>query len=179
MDSNALTFPDDTFTQSLMNAVVFMLPNDGVDGVKEMYRTLRPGGTAVVNCMQYGPNIIPIQRTSVRTRPEGSPTPRMGSEKRHDPKFLKGIVERAGFKDVKMLEGKYSSMTRTDLHSFATMLWSIVGGTIPDGWIESDEERWDEAIEILKEELKSAEGFEVFEDRIELVFRVNIAIATK
>merc|ERR1711977_763281 len=47
MDANALTFPDKTFTHSLMNAVVFVLPNDGIDAVKEIYRTLKPGGIAI------------------------------------------------------------------------------------------------------------------------------------
>lgn len=179
MDSNKLTFPDGTFSHSLANALIFVLPNDGVDGVKEMYRTLQPGGIALINSIAYGPNIIPIQQTAARTRPEGTPLPRQGSEKWHSSDFLKSVVEQGGFTDVKMAQTSYHSTTKTDLTRFSTMLWSFVGGTGAAGWLESDEERWDEAIGVLSEELQKAKGFKVTEDGLQLEFLLNIAIATK
>jgi SAM-dependent methyltransferase len=179
MDSTALTFPDNTFTYSLLNATVFVLPNDGIDGVKEMHRTLQPGGTAIVNSIAYGPNILPIRHTAAKTRPEGTPLPREGSEKWHSSDFLKSVLEQGGFKDVKMSQTSYKTYTKATLDHFATMLWSFVGGTGAAGWLESDEDRWDEAIEILKKELEAAKGIKLVEDGIELEFLLNIATATK
>jgi len=46
MDAERLGFEDDTFSLVLGNAFVFILPNDGIDAVKEMYRTIKPGGTS-------------------------------------------------------------------------------------------------------------------------------------
>jgi ubiquinone/menaquinone biosynthesis C-methylase UbiE len=46
MDAAKLTFEDDTFSLALGNAFLFILPNDGIDAVKEMYRTLKPGGSS-------------------------------------------------------------------------------------------------------------------------------------
>jgi ubiquinone/menaquinone biosynthesis C-methylase UbiE len=48
-DAMALTFDDSTFTHSINNALLFVLPNDGIDAVKEVYRTLKPGGVALFN----------------------------------------------------------------------------------------------------------------------------------
>jgi len=61
MDSTSLSFSDDTFTHSIGNALLFVLPNDGIDALKEMYRTLKPGGIAIVNSWAYIPNMVPIQ----------------------------------------------------------------------------------------------------------------------
>jgi hypothetical protein len=60
------------------------------------------------------------------------------------------------------------------------MLWSFIGGTTAAGWIESDEERWDEAIAIIKDELRKTDGFTELEDgKMILKFVANIAVATK
>lgn len=179
MDSNALTFADGTFSHTLANAVIFVLPNDGIDAVKEIYRTLQSGGTAVINSIAYGPNIIPIQQTATRTRPEGTPLPRQGTEKWHQADYLQSIVEKGGFTNVKVTQATYHSTTKTTLNRFATMLWSFVGGTSSVGWLQSDEDRWDEAIQVLGEELQKVKGFKLTEDGVELEFLLNIAIATK
>jgi ubiquinone/menaquinone biosynthesis C-methylase UbiE len=59
MDSTALSSAKDTFTHSIGNALLFVLPDDGVGAVKEMYRTLKPGGIAAVNSWPYVPNGSP------------------------------------------------------------------------------------------------------------------------
>jgi len=48
MDSEKLEFKDETFSHSIANPL-FVLPNDGIDALKETYCTLKPGGKAVVN----------------------------------------------------------------------------------------------------------------------------------
>jgi ubiquinone/menaquinone biosynthesis C-methylase UbiE len=60
MDSTALSFPDGTFTHSIGNAFLFVLPNDGIDAVRETYRTLQPGGLAAFNSWAYNPNLVSV-----------------------------------------------------------------------------------------------------------------------
>ncbi|POS80099.1 hypothetical protein DHEL01_v201506 [Diaporthe helianthi] len=60
-DSNHLTFATDTFDLTISNALLFVLPNDGIDAVKEAYRTLKPGGQAIFNSWAYVPNMSPLQ----------------------------------------------------------------------------------------------------------------------
>ena len=75
MDSQKLSFPADTFSHSIGNALLFVLPNDGIDALKETYRTLKPGGTVVVNSWAYAPNMEPLQTAAKVTRPPGTPPP--------------------------------------------------------------------------------------------------------
>ncbi|KAH8174426.1 methyltransferase domain-containing protein [Sarocladium implicatum] len=178
-DCHALPFEDGTFTHTLGNAFIFVLPNNGVDAVKEVHRTLAPGGTAIFNSFNYIATLGPLEEASRQTRPEGTPLPRRAMRQWEDPEFLKKAVEDGGFKDIKL--GKAEGLiTTVEADRYVNMLWSFVGGTTPVGWLKSDEERWDEAIDILKKEFKKTEGFRKLEDgRYQIRFKANIAIATK
>ncbi|KAF2179280.1 hypothetical protein K469DRAFT_716542 [Zopfia rhizophila CBS 207.26] len=81
MDATVLSFPAGTFTHSIGNALLFVLSNDGIDALKEMYRTLRPVGIAAVNSWAYMPNMEPIQVAAKTTRLARTPLPRQGMEK--------------------------------------------------------------------------------------------------
>ena len=76
MDSRKLSFADETFSHFISNALIFVLPNDGIDAMKETYRMLKPGGPAVVNSWNYIPNMEPVQTAAKVTRPPGTPLPR-------------------------------------------------------------------------------------------------------
>lgn len=182
MDSNALSFPDGTFTHSISNALVFVLPGDAKDALKEIHRTLKPGGVAIINSMAYIPNMEPIRVASKLTRPEGTPPPRQFMDKWFELSYLQNAVDSCGFEsgNVKFLQDGFSATTVRDFTQFANMLWSFIGGTTSVGWLKSDEENWDKAIEIIKQELRKTEGFQELDDgRVKLRFRGNIAIAKK
>lgn len=102
MDSSQLSFCDNFFTHSIGSALLFVLPEDGVTAMKEVYRTLKPGGTAAVNCWAHTPNIRPIQAAAKATRPAGTPFPREGVDKWSDPDFLLGVVQKGGFEKGKI-----------------------------------------------------------------------------
>ncbi|KAF5970647.1 hypothetical protein FBULB1_9605 [Fusarium bulbicola] len=54
----------------------------------------------------------------------------------------------------------------------------FIGGMA--GWLESDEENWDTAVEAVKEALTQTEGFERLEDgKNRIMFRAHVAVATK
>jgi SAM-dependent methyltransferase len=181
MDSQKLSFPDDFFSHVIGNAFLFVLPNDGIDAVKETYRTLKPGGTAVFNSWFYVPNMEPLQIASRSTRPQGTPQPRDGMAKWSPPGFLQSVLEKGGFaqENITMTKAKVTCGT-PELTHFATMLWSFIGGTSEIGWIPADEENWDQAIEIVKKELAKTEGFKHLDGgKAQLEFIANIGIATK
>ncbi|KAI0401580.1 S-adenosyl-L-methionine-dependent methyltransferase [Xylaria palmicola] len=180
-DANALSFADGTFTLSLANALLFVLPNDGIDTVKEIYRTLKPGGQAIFNSWKYVPNMGVIQAAAKATRPEGTPLPRAGLDKWSSADFLQSVVEKGGFKADKIaMETSGVSVTTVEMDRYANMLWSFIGGTSTVGWLRSDEENWDKAIEIVKQEVRKTEGYQALPgDRNLLKFVANIAVATK
>ncbi|KAH7173970.1 S-adenosyl-L-methionine-dependent methyltransferase [Fusarium flagelliforme] len=180
-DATALDFPGETFTHAIGNALLFVLPNDGIDAIKEIRRTLKPDGIAIFNSWAYTPTLPAIITACEKTRPAGTPLPRQGLEKWEDANFLRQVTTQGGFssKNVKM-EKRDVFVTIGELKHFATMLWSFIGGTSSVGWLESDEENWDDAVETVAEVLQKSEGFKKLEDGKNVVmFKANIAIATK
>lgn len=62
---------------------------------------------------------------------------------------IKGVLERGRFASENIaVHQKPVFGTLSDLDRYANLLWSFIGGTTAVGWLESDEERWEEAIGI-------------------------------
>lgn len=181
MDSNHLTFAADTFDLTIGNALLFVLPNDGIDAVQKAYHTLKPGGQAIFNSWAFVPNMPPLEVAAKETRPEGSPLPRAGLEKWTRVDFLHQVLRDGGFKQEQIkVHQREVYTTVAEIHRYANMLWSFIGGTTPIGWLQSDQKNWDNAIKVIIRELKNTDGYrEVDGGRSELKFIANIAVATK
>ncbi|GKU06183.1 s-adenosyl-l-methionine-dependent methyltransferase [Fusarium langsethiae] len=180
-DATALPFADGAFTHAVGNALLFVLPNDGIDAMKEMYRTLKQDGVAIVNSWAYVPTLPAIVAACEKTRPAGTPLPRQGLEKWESEDFLRNIVLQGGFTADKVkLKKKDVFVTIGELKHFATMLWSFIGGTSTAGWLESDEENWDVAVDTVAEALKKSEGFEELgKGKNKIMFKTNVVAAKK
>ncbi|PVH95467.1 S-adenosyl-L-methionine-dependent methyltransferase [Periconia macrospinosa] len=180
-DANKMDmFTDDTFTHSLATAMVFVLPDNADPAIKEMYRTLKPGSAAALNSWAYVPNMHPLRVASRATRPAGFPEIRGAMDQWEDGSFLQARIEEAGFKTHRVVQREVFAHTTTDIYHQANMLWSFIGGTTASGWIESDEERWDEAIEIIVAELRKTDGYQKLEgDKLRLKFVAHVAVAIK
>jgi ubiquinone/menaquinone biosynthesis C-methylase UbiE len=181
MDADSLSFPDETFTHSFGNALIFVGPrNNGVDAVKEMHRTLKPGGTLILNC--FGPNNVlePIRKASRATRSDGALPEWNSFEQWTDPSFIAGIVEAGGFeKEAIKAEQRNMFVNIGSYERATTLVWSMRG--MPSGgWREEDEEKWDEAVEIVRRELQLTDGFRMLDDgTAELKYPVIVVTATK
>ncbi|CZR63210.1 uncharacterized protein PAC_13107 [Phialocephala subalpina] len=182
MNSSELMFEDETFTHSLSNTLLFVLPNDGIDAVKETYRTLKPNGIALFNTWSHVPNMSPIQRAATLTRPPGAPLPRQGLEKWTQASHLTSVLEQGGFEkeNIEIKQKEIWATTTVGLERYASMLWSFIGGTGESGWLESDEQNWDRALGVVVEELKKGEGFEELDGGgLRLRFVAHVAVARK
>jgi len=170
---------DASISHAIGTALLFVLPEDGVPAVKEAYRTLKPGGAVAFNSWAYVPTMNPIRAASRQTRPEGTPEIRGGLDKWEDAAFLKSAIGKGGFIDISLVQ-RDVYVTTTSLDRYATMLWSFIGGTTGVGWLESDEDKWDEAVDIVKAELRKTDGCEELEGgRLKLKFVAHIVVATK
>ncbi|PNP57520.1 hypothetical protein THARTR1_02518 [Trichoderma harzianum] len=181
MDSDNLKFPDETFTHSIGNALIFVGPrNNGLDATKEMYRTLKPGGTLILNCFAYVPVLEPIREASRVTR-TGAILPAWTSfEDWTDPSVIANVVEAGGFKkeSIKVEQREmFVNIGNFDRHT--ELVWSMRG--MPStGWSREDEERWDEALEIVRREMRKTEGFKTLDDGTTVIRNlINVATATK
>jgi len=146
----ALSFADDYFTHSFTNISIFFAANAGLDGAKEVYRTLQPGGVALANCWETVSWLPPMKATHDVVRP-GKPFP-LPSTNWSDGTHLKKIFIEAGFKEENVRLEKSEAWAKTsDLRKWAELTWAFLGGV--GGWQESDEERWEEAVETLQKSL--------------------------
>lgn len=181
MNACDLAFDDESFTHSLMSLVVGALPNRGIGAMEQVFRTLKPGGIAIINWWSYLPNIAALRAASEATRL--SDTPRMlAIAEDWSAEDLRRTMEAAGFaaENVAVHEINVPISCPDGVRQFSFMLWSFLGGSTSAGWLQSDEEYWDEAIAILDNKFRESDNFEEFEDgSAQLVFKAVIAVATK
>ncbi|OAL46721.1 hypothetical protein IQ07DRAFT_469677, partial [Pyrenochaeta sp. DS3sAY3a] len=72
--AEALSFPDAYFSHSITNIGIFFTTGGGLDGTREVYRTLQPGGVAVLNCWETLTWLLPFKQVHEVLRP-GKPYP--------------------------------------------------------------------------------------------------------
>lgn len=144
--SESLSFPDNYFTHSITNIGIFFTSSAGLDGAKEVYRTLQPNGTAVVNCWEALAWLLPFKLVHEALRP-GKPYP-APPVLWNDGKQIQKVMAEAGFtKDKTRVEKSEAWARTTDLRDWAEKSWAFLGGL--GGWQAEDEERWGEAVDLL------------------------------
>ncbi|KAF1933153.1 S-adenosyl-L-methionine-dependent methyltransferase [Didymella exigua CBS 183.55] len=148
--SESLDFADNTFTHSVTNIAIFFTSSSGLDGAREIYRTLQPGGIAVVNCWAHVTWLLPVRAVHEHIRPgKPFPTPVVAW---HDGKHIQKVMRDAGFRKEDMRIEKsdaWAVMKRSLLREWAEKSWAYLGGIA--GWLEGDQETWDEAVDKLVE----------------------------
>lgn len=98
-DSHALGFADETFTTSVSNINVSTYA-DPLACLKEMYRTLKPGGVAVVSMWKRfaAADLIHEAQRAVSAEDEPMKVPRAEFMREG---YLEGFVRQAGFEEVR------------------------------------------------------------------------------
>lgn len=176
--SEALDFPDATFTHSFTNIAIFFASGAGLDGAKEIYRTLQPGGTAVVNCWAHVTWLLPVRAVHEHVRPgKPFPTPVVAW---HDGKQIQKVMRDAGFKEGDMRierSDAWAMVKRSELREWAEKSWAYLGGIA--GWFEGDTESWDQAVDKLVELLLVQPGTVVEGDEVRMKASQWVVVAKK
>ena len=155
-----LPFQDNTFTHSITNCVILRLDNDeATQACKEVYRTLKREGTAAVSAWAEVPHRKALAAAHASARPEGVGQLVGGAVRWVDGSLLRKCMTQVGFEDVKMLKVK-SVWDVEDLDVWANVMWSMLG-RMENGWIESDEEKWNQAVKVFGEVVRKQEGVEL------------------
>ncbi|PVI03414.1 S-adenosyl-L-methionine-dependent methyltransferase [Periconia macrospinosa] len=161
MPSENLTFTDNLFTHTVMNFGIRMVQSS-TSAAAEVYRTLKPGGTAIFTIWAESIFIRAIAAGHERTRPKGTSPPGL----KHWMKLeqLSDILQNAGFDPRKIRYEKAATyIDVTSPRRWSEITWSFMGAG-EHGWNEEDEVRWDEAIEASMKVLEEWEGFEKKDD---------------
>ncbi|KAI0867184.1 hypothetical protein GGS24DRAFT_486380 [Hypoxylon argillaceum] len=158
MSAQKLTFESNKFTQSI-TSFAFHCLGDHDEAARQVYRTLKPGGVAVATIWVFMPHVGALQHAHWRTRGRDGPMPTLLLEDFHEAS-LKAALEVGGFKPENI------NCTNTTAHlkvppnglkRWAQLAWSYLGQP-PSGWSQNDEDHWDEAIDVIVEQLQSGDG---------------------
>jgi ubiquinone/menaquinone biosynthesis C-methylase UbiE len=155
MSAQELTYPDNSFTYSF-TSFAFHCLGDHDTAAKQVYRTLKPGGTAVASIWIYMPHVDALQHAHWRTRGTEGPMPVLLPLEGFQEPHLRKALEAGGFKNIDCYT-KNCYLKIADLERWAQLAWSYLGA-LPTGWSQNDEDKWDEAIADIVEQLESGEG---------------------
>lgn len=172
LDSQDLSsVPDDYFTHSINNFSIFTFLRPA-DAIRETYRTLRPGGLAIVTCWRrFAPvHIIHVAQKKIRPDLPLMPIP---NPQFYEEGVLQRVVEEGGFaKDNIKLVDKVLTVTDDENIAGLTMLMSgPLMVKAREGYTKEEEDRWAETVkQALKEEVEQFGGVR---------FEAYIVLATK
>ncbi|KAL6709071.1 hypothetical protein ACN47E_001887 [Coniothyrium glycines] len=172
-----LSFPENSFTHSITNIGIFFTTGAGLDGAREVYRTPKPGGIAVVNCWEALAWLTPFKQTHQILRPDiPYPTPRILW---NDGTQLQRVMSGAGFLPENTRVSRSVAWARTrNVRDWAEKSWAFLGGL--GGWRRgSDEARWDEAVGLMVKFMLEQPGTEVRGEEVWMKGSQWIVVATK
>ncbi|KAF2866412.1 S-adenosyl-L-methionine-dependent methyltransferase [Massariosphaeria phaeospora] len=155
MSGEALSLPSDTFTHSITNiALLFFV--DGLQGAKEIYRTLKPGGTAVVTSWKDLGYIRLVQQAQKAVRPNDPAMKPPVGEEWYREEHLVDVLRESDFADVRVdtKEVHYGATTVTALCELLLVTFS----GLTREW--SDEEKTRFKSELEKAVAPAAQAFQ-------------------
>jgi ubiquinone/menaquinone biosynthesis C-methylase UbiE len=177
VDACKSTFLDETFNLSFTNFVFAGLADD-VGAATHILRTLKPGGTGVVATWKEMPWHIALENAHKKTRGAEEPMAPFLSKSWYKKEKIEQVIADAGWKDVQIIEKAAWLTLGTDVARWACIAWTFLAGPV-GGWQQRDEDKWDEAIKSIVDELNQSEWHKV-EDGVHKIRMVaDIAIVKK
>lgn len=162
MDAQKLSFRDDTFTHSFTNMGIFLFPNPE-KGAAEIYRTLKPGGIAVVTSIkQVGwPRIFQAAQRTVR--PEAPLFNGMLAEEWATKEKLDAVLQAGGFLSIDVsITTVESSMQGAQQKPFVDSIAAEATAVITEGWSQEEKQQFDSALqEQIQVSMTDNEVFEI------------------
>lgn len=143
LDSSKLEgFEDAMFTHSITNFAIMVIGNDGAS---EIYRTLKPGGVALVTTWKVSGAAL-IDRVCERIRP-GQPILAPFSKEWEKKETLINVLEKGGFpKDKIEVYAKTDYAQFADVEDLVEYMCNGVWGMWRKGWTEEECGKWEEAV---------------------------------
>ncbi|KAK6821787.1 hypothetical protein PG995_008501 [Apiospora arundinis] len=184
MDACALTFPDNTFDLSMTTFVLAGLP-DAVGALSHIRRTLKPGGVGVAAVWREIPWHAALVRAHRQTRGTDEPLAPFLVMPNYKKAEVARDAEAAGWglkneNEVEWTEKAEWVILGADLKRWVTIGWSFFakpGGE--EGWRQRDEDRWDEAVDAVVEELRQGPWHKVEEGVHKIRMVADVAIMRK
>ncbi|MCJ1446551.1 MAG: hypothetical protein MMC23_007056 [Stictis urceolatum] len=150
----SLTYPDDSFTHSFTNHGLFFF-KDADQGAAEIYRTLKPGGTAIISTWKDVGYWDSFKETESKIRPQAEHSEFPVSKEWEQASFGEGILRRAGFKNIQVSE--HEGLMRADsLEAFADNLGIILRPNAMRDWTTEESAQYSN---VMQEMLRQNERY--------------------
>lgn len=151
MLSQKLEFANDTFTHSITNFSIFNFA-EPLQSVQEIYRTLKPGGQAVITTWKYFAIGEVVHETQRRIRPD-VPLMKFSGAEWNSADAVTDLMVQAGFaEDSIQVYSPSVVVSGEDLEGLTEFACSPFTDSARVGWTEVEKGRWPEvAREVLKE----------------------------
>lgn len=177
MPGEKLDFPDGEFSHSITNLGILFFA-DGDAGAREIYRTLKPGGVAVVTSWSDFGYLDAVIRPAQRAVKPEAPVYRLPVPDRwlHAANVEEGL-KKAGFGSVEVFEegAHYGGATMEEL---SHLLGTRFGGAV-EGWSDDEKGRFREEVDRLARKegvpYKTAYG----RDMVGIPMKGIVAVCTK
>jgi ubiquinone/menaquinone biosynthesis C-methylase UbiE len=177
MDACKLTFADNTFDISITDFVFAGLADD-VGAASHILRTLKPGGTGVVAVWREMPWHVALENAHHKTRGVDEPLPPFLSKSWYKRSRLEELAKDADWADPRFEEMSAWLTLGSDLRRWSTIAWTFLATPV-GGWQQRDEDKWEEALDSMVEELSQCEEH-VFEDGIHKIRMIaDVAVFVK
>lgn len=168
---NLSSVPNNYFTHSIDNFSIFTFVRPA-DAVRESYRTLRPGGLAVITCWRRFAPMFIVHAAQRKIRPDLPlmPTP---SPEFYEEGVLQEVVERSGFakNKIKMADKVLVVADDENIAGLTMLMSGPMMSKARNGYTAKEEASWAESVrQSVKEEVKQFGGIR---------FEAYILLATK
>lgn len=153
MNGMSLGFADETFDASITNFGIFFFP-DPVVGAREIYRTLKPGGKAVVTCWKEVPLLPILHAVQAIVKPRSVPIAFPTLDQWTQKETIESTLREGGFETTKTYEKEVMWWNKgfdEAAMGFADKFKSMIG----DQWTEVEKGHiLNATIQVLKEQGK-------------------------
>jgi len=149
MDAQDLKYPDDKFTHSFTNFVLMALP-DPLKAAQQIYRTLKPGGTAALTTWKKLGYMVIFHEAQRKVKPDSvflpGPIGIATADWMTDWKF-RSTLEAAGFQPKDIEITTETAIMSSDLWGSGLELFKpMIVKSIVQGWTDKEKEDYDVAL---------------------------------
>ncbi|KAI0803762.1 S-adenosyl-L-methionine-dependent methyltransferase [Xylaria sp. FL0064] len=160
LDSQDLSsVPDGYFTHSINNFSIFTFVRPA-DAIRETYRTLRPGGLAVVTCWRRFAPMFIVHAAQKKIRPD-LPLMLTPNPKFYEEGVLQQVVEEGGFakKNITVTDKVLIVSDDENIAGLTMLMSGPMMIKAREGYTAEEEARWAEAVsQSVKEEVQNFGG---------------------
>ncbi|KAK9792853.1 putative Methyltransferase type 11 domain-containing protein [Seiridium cardinale] len=172
LDSQDLSsIPDNYFSHSINNFSIFTFTRP-VDAIRETYRTLHPGGLAIVTCWRRFAPMFIVHAAQKKVRPDLPLMPTPGPEFSEEG-VLSRVVEESGFakNDITMVDRVLVVADVENIAGLTTLMSGPMMSRAREGYTKEEQSRWLESVnQSVKEEVEQLGGIR---------FEAYVLLATK